>query len=135
MLQADAAAGGNAGKLGVFNDRLSVELDREAVAFHCDEEAVPLARPVVGADFWRGGGADIRRLLRVGAVAPYLPAAGGPAPDVYLSLVRAAQVDATVAGVGDFLLLRLAIGVLGFFAGRQDDRVLHLHRVAREPPV
>ena len=61
VLETDAAARGDAWELRVVDDGLAVQLDREAVALHRDEEAVPLAGPVVGADFRGRGGADRRR--------------------------------------------------------------------------
>src|SRR5207302_7323561 len=80
-------------------------------------------------------GADLGRLGFVGAIAVDFARSDGPAPDVDLALVVAAQIDAAVAGVVHFHFFLLA-GVVGrILAAGHDDRPLHLLRLARQPPI
>ena len=48
VLEGDRAARRHAGQLGVLDHRLAVQDDRQPVALHGDDEAVPLAERLVG---------------------------------------------------------------------------------------
>ena len=64
VLEADRAFGGNAGKLGVFDDTRAVERDGQAVALEGDHRAVPLAERFVGFGFRGDAGFDFGRHFR-----------------------------------------------------------------------
>src|SRR3954447_19111139 len=66
MLEADRAAGREAGELRVVDDRLAVEDDRQPVPPERDHEPVPLAGGLVGLGLRDGAGADLGGHLLVG---------------------------------------------------------------------
>src|SRR5438552_2549228 len=135
VLQRDRTTAGHTGKSRVFDNRLSIEHDRELVASHCNNEAIPLADWLVRPDFRCHRRADFRRLLLIFAIAPNLARTDRPTPDIDLAFGAPAQVNAAIARVGHFNHFLRTILVLRVLPAGKDNRNLLQLWLARETPI
>ena len=91
MLQRDRSTLGNAGKSGFFQHQPIVQPHRQPVSHEDDVECIPFPDRPVRPDTRGNPGANLRGERRIGAVSPHLAGTDGPAPDVDLGFVLAAQ--------------------------------------------
>src|SRR6185437_9539117 len=135
VLQGDWPASRHAGQLGVVGHRSAIEFDRQPIAPHRDEEAVPFAERMVGLDLWSDAGADLGRHFFIDAIAENPARTDRAAPDVDLALAVAAQIDSAVAGILHRYGFRLAVVVLRVLAAGQNQRAKLLFGRGVQPPI
>src|SRR5678815_1106891 len=97
MLESDGSALWHVGQASALEHRLTIKIHSELVAFHRDDETIPLPDWLVGFDFWCHGRAHFCGNFLVRAIAIDFSRTGGPAPDIYLAFAVASQVNAAIA--------------------------------------
>ncbi len=73
MLQSNRTLTRNSGELGIVDDKLVIERDRQSITYHYDSKRIPFANRAIGLDLRRHTRANFFGQGWIGAIAPDFP--------------------------------------------------------------